>query len=61
MGTKEKVDAALEKQAQMLNKIMEENSIDSFDKLKNDDSWDETQYAQIEDIVRFLLCELDEE
>ena len=61
VGTQEKVSNALEIQAQKLNMLMQENGLDSFEQLKSDDRWDEMQYAQVEDIVRFMLCELDEE
>lgn len=61
LGDPEKVSDALELQAQELNRIMEENGLDSFERLKEDEKWDETQYSQVEDVIRFMLCELDDE
>ena len=61
MGSEEKVSAALEEQAAALNKILEENGLDDFKRLREDDRCDEQEYSQVEDIVRFMLCELDDE
>ncbi len=61
VGAQEKVSKALDEQAEKLNMIMEENGLQSFEQLKSDERWDDMQYSQIEDIVRFMLCELDEE
>lgn len=61
MGNSDDVQASLEKQAKELNAILEENGLDSFSKLKEDERFDEQEYQQVEDIVRFMLCELDDE
>lgn len=61
LGLPDKVSDALEVQADTLNRIMEENGLDSFERLKEDEKWDETQYSQVEDVIRFMLCELDDE
>ncbi len=61
LGLPDKVSDALESQAQTLNRILEENGLDSFESLKEDEKWDETQYSQVEDVIRFMLCELDDE
>ncbi len=61
MGSSEKVSAAVEEQAKILNNILEENGLDSFERLKQDERSEEQEYSQLEDLVRFMLCELDDE
>lgn len=61
MGSSEKVSDAVEEQAKILNNILAENGLDSFERLKQDERAEEQEYSQLEDLVRFMLCELDDE
>lgn len=61
LGDPQKVSDALEKQAEYLNSLLEASGLNSFEQLKEDEKWDDTSYSQVEDVIRFMLCELDDE
>jgi hypothetical protein len=61
LGNHEKVSDALEKQAETLNNLLEASGLTTFEQLKEDESWEDTAFSQVEDVIRFMLCELDDE